>query len=76
MKWDVLGIFKSEDGEYSEGRLFAIAGKAIVCVYLIKYHAALMADPLTLGMLFAVLVLPKLFEKVLYMRVGGKNGPA
>jgi hypothetical protein len=68
-----LNLFKSEDGEFSEGRIFAIAGKAIICWLLVAFAAAVLEKEWILLILITALIAPKLFEKVLYLRAGGKE---
>jgi hypothetical protein len=68
-----LELFRTEDGELSEGRIFAVAGKAIICWMLVAFAASVLEKEWILLILVSALVAPKLFEKVLYMRAGGKT---
>lgn len=69
----MLNILKSEHGKWSEGRIFAIAGKVIVCWLLVKFASSVVTQEWILAILLAALIAPKLFEKVLYMRAGGSD---
>lgn len=67
-----LELFRSEDGKMSEGRIFAITGKAIICWMLIAFASIIITKEWILLILISALIAPKLFEKVLYLRAGGK----
>jgi hypothetical protein len=66
-------ILKSEQGKTSEGRLFAILGKGVALWMLIAFAESVINQEWILGILLATLIAPKLFEKVLYLRAGGKD---
>ena len=66
-----LDIFKSEDNEYSEGRIFAIVGKAILCYFMVAYADNLLNDWIMFTTIVTALIAPKLFEKVLYLKISG-----
>jgi hypothetical protein len=68
-----LDLLRSEDGKYSEGRIFAIGGKAIICWLLIAFASTIITKEWILLILISALIAPKLFEKVLYLRAGGKS---
>lgn len=69
----MMDILKNEQGRTSEGRMFAILGKAIVVWMLINFADVVITQEWILGILLTVLIAPKLFEKVLYLRAGGSG---
>jgi len=68
-----MDLLKSEDGRYSEGRIFAIIGKLVVIWLLIDFGSEVIEKEWILLILVSTLIAPKLFEKILYMRAGGKS---